>query len=156
MKIINVRDTSDFIPYLAQWFQKKWGVPMEAHVASMEAACETTTGIPAWYYILDDREKIIAGVGIIANEFHKRPDLTPNICALYVEEEFRGKGLAGELLESVYRHLAKYQISDAYSLATTADFVERNGWEFFSLVKKFNVKAGEMYHKKIIENESGG
>ncbi len=149
MKIINIKDTPDFIPYVAHWFQKKWGIPMEAYVASMQAACEETTGIPAWYYVLDERENIIAGVGVIANEFHKRPDLTPNICALYVEKRFRGKGLARELLECVYRHLTEYGISDVYLIALSADFFEKNGWSFFVNVKKYDGKMAKLYHKTI-------
>lgn len=35
--------------------------------------------IPNWF---------IAGAGVIENDFHNRPDLTPNICALYVEEDY--------------------------------------------------------------------
>ena len=151
MKIISVRETPDFIPFVAQWFQKKWNVPMEAYVASMEAACETASGIPAWYYVLDEGWNIIAGVGIIANELHKRPDLTPNICALYVKEEFRGKGLAGELLKRVYRHLAKYEISDVYFLSVTGDLVERKGWKFLTTVEKVSGESAKMYHKKINE-----
>lgn len=150
MKIINVRDTPDFIPYVAQWFQKKWNVPMEAYIASMEAACEATKGIPAWYYVVDERKNIIAGVGVIAKEFHKRPDLTPNICALYVEEKFRGKGFSRKLLECVYRHLAECGISDAYFVDSTADFVERNGWTFFSDVEEYDGKIVKMYHKEIL------
>lgn len=33
--------------------------------------------------------------GSIANDFHDRKDLTPNICAVYTEEAYRGRGIAG-------------------------------------------------------------
>lgn len=31
--------------------------------------------------------------GSIANDFHDRKDLTPNICAVYTEEAYRGRGI---------------------------------------------------------------
>lgn len=31
---------------------------------------------------------------IASGWFHKRMDLTPNICAVYVEEDYRNKGMA--------------------------------------------------------------
>lgn len=33
--------------------------------------------------------------GSIANDFHDRKDLTPNICVVYTEEAYRGRGIAG-------------------------------------------------------------
>lgn len=33
--------------------------------------------------------------GSIENDFHDRKDLTPNICAVYTEEAYRGRGIAG-------------------------------------------------------------
>ena len=37
-----------------------------------------------WYLCMLNNQ-IIAGVGVIENDFHDRKDLTPNICAMYVE-----------------------------------------------------------------------
>ena len=53
-----------------------------------------------WYICLYD-ESIVAGLGVIENDFHDRKDLTPNVCAVYAEEEHREKGLAGNLLNKV-------------------------------------------------------
>ena len=47
------------------------------------------------------------GAGVIENDFHDRKDLTPNVCAVYVEEHCRCQGIAGKLLEfSGTPHLA--------------------------------------------------
>ena len=47
---------------------------------------ERKTGITQWYVIVDGQRNIIAGAGVIENDFHDRKDLTPNLCALFVEE----------------------------------------------------------------------
>ena len=36
-----------------------------------------------------DETGAIGGLGVIANNFHRRTDLTPNICAVYVEPRAR-------------------------------------------------------------------
>ena len=47
-----------------------------------------------WYLCLDG-DTIVAGLGVIENDFHDRKDLTPNVCAVYTEEEYRCQGIAG-------------------------------------------------------------
>jgi predicted GNAT family acetyltransferase len=51
--------------------------------------------------------KIIAGAGVITNDFHNRPDLTPNVCAVYVEKEYRCRGIAGRMLAHVCEKMHK-------------------------------------------------
>lgn len=91
MDIISIARCPDLIPAAARWFNEKWQIPIEAYVESMNAALTDANGVPAWYVILDG-DRIIAGLGVINNDFHKRPDLTPNLCALYVEREYRMRG----------------------------------------------------------------
>ena len=86
MDIISIARRPDLIHAAAKWFNEKWQIPIEAYVESMNAALTDANGVPTWYVILD-RDRIIAGLGVIDNDFHKRPDLTPNLCALYVERE---------------------------------------------------------------------
>ena len=97
--VINLREHVQLIERAAQWFHSKWGVPLEAYLNSMSDALTTDCGVPAWYVILNDAQEIIAGLGVIENDFHKRPDLTPNICAVYVEEAYRKQGIARSLLD---------------------------------------------------------
>ena len=40
-------------------------------------------------------------MGVIENDFHNRKDLSPNVCAVYTEEKYRAKGIAGKLLNIV-------------------------------------------------------
>lgn len=80
----------------AEWFHSKWGIPKEAYMECMSAYLNKETEY-GWYLCLDG-EKIVAGLGVIENDFHNRKDLTPNVCAVYTEEEYRCKGIAGNLL----------------------------------------------------------
>ena len=44
-----------------------------------------------WNAVVEDG-RIIGGLGVIENDFHDRKDLSPNVCAVYVEEDRRCRG----------------------------------------------------------------
>ena len=117
----------------AEWFNSKWGVPKEAYLECMEAYLnkETENG---WYLCLDG-ERIIGGMGVIENDFHDRKDLAPNVCAVYTEEECRGQGVAGNLLNMVVDDMRSKGISPLYLVTDHTGFYERYGWEFLCMVQ---------------------
>ena len=133
-KIIDIKDAPDMVERAATWFSSKWGIPYEAYFESMTDGLTAKGGVPAWYVCLcgDD---IVGGVGVIENDFHNRPDLTPNACALYVEEAHRGHKIAGRLLQTVTDALATCGVERAYLLTDHDSFYERYGWEFYCLVQ---------------------
>lgn len=83
-----------------------------------------------------ENNEIIAGVGVIENDFHERRDLTANVCALYVEEKYRCRGIAGKLLELVRDDMENKGISPLYLITEHTSFYERYGWEFLCMVKE--------------------
>ena len=95
-----LREHRECIKRAAAWFHAKWGVPQEAYEESMLACLEKNTAIPQWYLAVH-RAEIIGGVGVIENDFHDRKDLSPNLCALFVEEAWRNQGIAGKLLQFI-------------------------------------------------------
>ena len=127
----------------ANWFHEKWGVPLQTYLDSMEAAINGDP-IQEWYLCLDGDE-IISGMGVIENDFHDRKDLTPNVCAVYTEEQYRGKGLAGELLKYVVSDNKAKGISPLYLLTDHKNFYERYGWEYLCMVQA----DGESYMSRM-------
>ena len=63
-------------------------------------------------------------MGVIDNDFHNRADLTPNLCALYVEPTFRHQGLAGILLTTVGDFLANSGLKKLYLLTDHTTFMK--------------------------------
>ncbi|MCR5704754.1 MAG: GNAT family N-acetyltransferase [Eubacterium sp.] len=129
--------TLDQVPELkdeaAEWFHNKWGVPKEAYQECMDAFLnnETKNG---WYLCLDG-EQIIAGMGVIDNDFHDRKDLSPNVCAVYTEEDYRGQGIAGALLNLVVDDMKKKGVSPIYLVTDHIGFYEKYGWEFYCMAQ---------------------
>jgi len=117
----------------ARWFHEKWGIPMEAYLESMEECLGKQNAVPQWYFVMDD-EKIIAGLGVIEDDFHDRKDLAPNVCAVYVEEKYRRQGIAGEMLNFVCTDMEKKGVDTLYLVTDHTSFYERYGWTFLCMV----------------------
>lgn len=148
MRIIALKDCPARMEEAAAWFHEKWKVPLEAYRESMEESRRTDTGVPAWYVVLGEQEQIIAGIGVIANDFHKRPDLTPNLCALYVEEPYRGQGIAKKLLDHACRELCGAGVPTAYLITSHTAFYERCGWAFYGMIEEDDGNRIRMYQRE--------
>ena len=144
--ILCLTDHPELTERYTQWQHSKWGVPTQAYLDSLNEAKQSQSGVPAWYAILDDAQNIIAGLGVIENDFHKRPDLAPNVCAVYVEEAWRKQGLARLLLNHACRELASKGIHDTYLITSHTDFYERCGWSFYTMVEEDSGEMTRMYH----------
>lgn len=127
IEIINIRQRPSLIETAADWQHKKWNVPRRAYFESMKASLNVKTAIPQWYAALDGG-KIIGGLGVIENDFHDRKDLSPNVCAVFVEENYRCQGIAGKLLKQACRDMKQKGVDTLYLLTDHDSFYERYGW----------------------------
>ncbi len=130
---ITLREKSELKQKAAEWFHSKWGVPTETYLECMEAYLSGDTEY-GWYLCLDG-ERIVGGLGVIENDFHDRKDLAPNVCAVYTEEEYRGQGIAGKLLNMVVENQREKGVSPIYLVTDHTDFYERYGWEFLCMAQ---------------------
>ena len=130
---ITLRDRPELMDRAATWFHEKWGVPTEAYLKCMSAYLNRDTEY-GWYLCLDG-DRIVGGLGVIENDFHDRRDLTPNVCAVYTEEAYRGRGIAGRLLNMTVEDMRAKGISPLYLVTDHTGFYERYGWEFLCMVQ---------------------
>lgn len=130
---ITLKQRPELKEQAAEWFHEKWGVPKEAYLECMESylSGESKYG---WYLCMDGNS-IVGGLGVIENDFHNRPDLAPNICAVYTEESHRRMGIAGQLLDMAVEDLREKGISPVYLLTDHTGFYERYGWEFLCMAQ---------------------
>lgn len=132
-RYITLREEPSFEDTAAEWFHSKWGIPKEAYLECMDAYLNGETEY-GWYLCLDE-EKIVAGMGVIENDFHDRKDLTPNVCAVYTDEAYRCQGIAGKLLTMTVEDCRQKGISPVYLLTDHTGFYERYGWEFLCMAQ---------------------
>ena len=132
-RFITLRENPSLQDAAAEWFHRKWGVPKEAYSELMESYLKNETEY-GWYLCLNG-DRIAGGLGVIENDFHDRKDLSPNICAVYTEEEHRRKGIAGRLLDLAVNDLKAKGITPVYLVTDHTGFYERYGWQFLCMVQ---------------------
>ena len=132
-RYITLREKPGLKDAAAGWFHSKWGVPAEAYLECMNAYLDQNTEY-GWYLCMNG-DQIIAGMGVIENDFHDRKDLKPNVCAVYTEKEYRGRGIAGKLLNMTVEDLRSKGITPVYLVSDHIGFYEKYGWEYLCHVQ---------------------
>lgn len=132
-QFVTLRDMPQMKDQAADWFHSKWHVPKDAYLACMDAYLNRETEY-GWYLCLYEG-RIIGGMGVIENDFHDRKDLSPNVCAVYTEEAFRGQGIAGRLLNLTVEDMRSNGVSPLYLVTDHIGFYERYGWEFYCMAQ---------------------
>lgn len=145
-KMILLRDNDTMNDKVSQWFHEKWGVPVEAYMESIIECQQKKGAVPQWY-VITDGDRIVAGMGVIENDFHERKDLAPNICAVYTEEEYRGQGLAKYLLDFICADLSRQGIDTTYLLTSHTEFYEKCGFDYFCNAKEDGGDTARVYRR---------
>ena len=140
---VALRDHPELWDRASAWFSGKWELPPEEYHRSMEEP--PVRGVPGWYLLCAADGTILAGAGLIENDFHDRPDLHPNLCALYVEPAWRGRGLARFLLGALRREAGACGWQELYLITDHTGFYERCGWRFATMVETTDGERLRLY-----------
>ncbi len=145
--ILKIQQNSTLIDKAASWFSEKWNISKQEYIESMKQCVKNS--IPQWYLLMEENT-IIAGIGVIENDFHNRKDLSPNVCAVYVEKEYRCQGIAGKMLQYVCQDMKQKNIDTLYLVTDHTSFYERYGWTFLCMVQcEGESSLSRMYFKKL-------
>lgn len=84
------------------------------------------------WYLLMDNNKIVGCAGLISNDFVSRMDLTPFLCALYIEKEYRGKNLGKLLIDKIKEDALSRGFDHLYLVTNHIGYYEHFGFEYFA------------------------
>lgn len=150
IRFVRLSENPEFLDAMANWFSARWGIPREAYAESMTACVRDPGFVPEWYAALDG-ERMVAGMGVIDNDFHDRTDLTPNVCAVFTDPDYRGRGLAGALLKRVASDAKGAGIGEIYLSTDHTSLYERYGWRFFCMANEDNGQPTRIYRFETAE-----
>lgn len=134
MEVISVRENPEHMERIIKYFQSRWASEssMKVYEDCIEHCIITDSPLPHWY-LLEDRGKIVGGAGLITNDFISRMDLYPWICALYIEEEYRGHGYGNLLMEKAKGDAKAGGFKYVYLCTDHIGYYEKYGFEFIGV-----------------------
>lgn len=99
-KVIRLRENPDKLTDILSYVKQKWASEETQAVYDdcLLHSLTTNSPLPQWYALMRNDE-IIGCAGLITNDFISRMDLWPWLCAVYVEEQYRGQFLSQQLME---------------------------------------------------------
>lgn len=134
MEVISVREKPEHMERIIKYFQSRWAneSSMKVYEDCIEQCIKTDSPLPHWY-ILEDMGKIVGGAGLITNDFISRMDLYPWICALYIEEEYRGHRYANLLMEKAKEDAKAGGFKFVYLCTDHIGYYEKFGFEHIGM-----------------------
>lgn len=130
IEIIELSKRSDLIYKAIDYFWKCWG--KESNFKFYRDCIVNSTDdqkvLPKFYLVLD-KEKIIATYALLTNDIISRQDLYPWLACLFVNPEYRNNGIAGQLLDHGLHESKRKGFEHLYLSTDLEGFYEKKGWK---------------------------
>lgn len=127
--IIGIRENPGFAEEAIQYFTKRWGIDERIYRDCIMHSLTTSSNLPRFYLMIEG-DQVIGGFGLITNDFVSRQDLSPYLCALYIEEDMRGMKLGSQLLEHGRKESSRLGFDKLYLCTSHNDYYEKYSWRF--------------------------
>lgn len=133
MKVISVKERPEYKDRAIKYFQSKWASEssMKVYEDCITNCIDASNPLPQWYLLLDN-EKIIGCAGLITNDFISRMDLYPWVCAVYIEEEYRGNSYGSILLDKAKEDAKAGGFPHLYLCTDHIGYYEKYGFEYIA------------------------
>lgn len=123
--------------WMYNWWGKKDGYTFEKVKCFMKHSMQTDR-LPQTYGLFLNN-KIIGMYQFTLEDLNVRPDIYPWLANVYIDEEYRNKGYARNLLENVKENVKRTIDFDELFLYTKhIGLYEKFGWEYISEIDTYN------------------
>lgn len=130
MRIISVRENPEYKDKIIQYFQNSWSeIAPIIYEDCISHSINAKDSLPQWY-VLENNNEFIGCAGLITNDFISRMDLYPWVCAIFIEEKYRGNNYSKLLIEKAKEDSKKAGFQNLYLCTDHIGFYEKIGFKY--------------------------
>ena len=150
MRIELITKESNLLNKGIDYFWKHWGseTNFNFYKDCIENSISDKESIPKFYLMLDEG-KIIGSCALLINDLISRQDLFPWFACLFIDESYRNRGLANELIKHSIDESRKEGFDTIYLSTELNDFYEKKGWKYYSIGYTAFGDSIKIYSKKL-------
>lgn len=134
MLIISLREQPQFLATGLRFLQKNWSdISPLVYENCLTHCLDSPNKLPQWYFLQADEAQTIGCAGLIPNDFISRMDLTPWLCALFIDELFRGQAYSRLLILKAKDDAKRFGFKNLYLASDLIGFYEKIGFKSIGL-----------------------
>lgn len=152
MHVESVRENPNLTKDAIIYIQSKWANPnsLKVYEDCISNCIHSNNSLPQWYLLMD-QEKIIGCAGLITNDFISRMDLFPWLCALFIDEKYRGNNYAKLLIDKAIIDTKLAGYSNLYLCTDHVGYYEK--FDFTYLAQGYHPwKEESRIYKKVLNS----
>ena len=141
IKIIKLSDSNnDIFNKICEWHYNWWGKrdnrSMEEVVCGLKhSLCEDR--IPQTFVAMLGNIPVGTYQFSMSDDLDHRPDIYPWLINVFVDEEYRHKGICREMMNSVKKNAKEIGVKELFLYTKHVGLYEKSGWEFIEEIQTF-------------------
>ncbi|WP_297693619.1 GNAT family N-acetyltransferase [uncultured Eudoraea sp.] len=125
INIVSVRENPAYKGKAIEYLQKSWpSVQPIIYEDCISHSIDARNSLPQWY-LLELNGFLIGCAGLITNDFISRGDLYPWLCALFIEEQYRGNDYGSLLIDRAKRDTKNFGFEYLYLCTSHIGYYEK-------------------------------
>ena len=141
MEIIKLEESNNlFFDKICDWYYNWLGIKNNESIEEIKCTFEHSLckdKLPQTFVALIDGEPAGMYQLAMSDDLNSRPDLYPWLINVYVDEKFRGRNVARELMNTVKENAKELGLTELYLYTKHIGLYEKFGWKFIEEVKTF-------------------
>ena len=131
LRTIDVRNHPGRTDEAAAYIGGQWGSESNQsfYRDCIERSCDTDSDLPRFFLLTNEEdESVVGSYALLRSDLNSRQDLSPWLACLYIEPDWRSRGLGAELLEHAIHEVRTQGYRSLYLCTDLDGYYERYNW----------------------------